>query len=683
MWREVLHQLTPVFWTSSLWIRWKQHTWGDEHQDPERDAAWRLARLLIRERYDSTARLSPQSLRRYLDGAPRTAVALRIELLLELARRDADPMRRSRAVEEAVALALQSGDVDLEAAARLCWARLQSERGDLAAALQTLAGLADRSDRLIGPRLVGWALAAAYLAWITGDLDAAEAYLRQAEGAGDAVSAAQRRRVPVHRVFCLADRGLWLEADRLLSTLSAEPARPARLAALELRLARAYTRLRRGLWPEVVDELEDLAFRRATHPGALRVAAVLGWALARRHTGGEIPERVLTRIGRALAALGRPELQLAFDVLTADRAVARTAERGRREEVGRLLRQIKARRLEPVAARLAGPVTRLLLFALDEDVEREHALGVLRYLVQTRPPGADLPRLDRAADRRRLARVWQRVPESRPLLSQFLPHAGTPGPEPGAWHGLRVRVLGGLRIEMGGRDVTPPGRLGGALRDAVRLLLLLLLVRNPMPFDEVHEYLWPDLAAEAALARLYRAGHALRKLLGLPSDAVKTSRAGAALHAADPWVDALAFLDLAAKPGTERAAGEDATRWRQAIELYRGPLLPGVNDIEPLNELRERLATAYVDTRLRLMDLARASGSWDEVVAHAQEILEADPYREEAYLALVRAHAARGDRLQAARVIREYLRVCREELAADPHPEVKQLAAGLDLGLPR
>lgn len=83
------------------------------------------------------------------------------------------------------------------------------------------------------------------------------------------------------------------------------------------------------------------------------------------------------------------------------------------------------------------------------------------------------------------------------------------------------------------------------------------------------------------------------------------------------------------------------------------------------------------------MELARTRGAWDEVAVHARKALEADPYREEAYPTLMRAHAARGDRLQVARVIREHLRVCRDELAAEPHPNVKQLAAGLDLGLPR
>lgn len=204
---------------------------------------------------------------------------------------------------------------------------------------------------------------------------------------------------------------------------------------------------------------------------------------------------------------------------------------------------------------------------MDEGVEPDHALGLLRYLAQARVPGAELPRLERAADRRQLSRIWRRLPESRPLLGQLLARSDLPASHPAGGCGLRVRVLGTLATEVAGRDVTPQQWPRRAAADAVRPLLLLL--RNPRPFDEAHEHLWPELDAEAALGRLYRAGHALRRLLSLPSDAVRTSRAGAALNGPDAWVDAWALQERIEQAGLQTGHGAGSA-WREAAELHRG-----------------------------------------------------------------------------------------------------------------
>jgi two-component SAPR family response regulator len=90
------------------------------------------------------------------------------------------------------------------------------------------------------------------------------------------------------------------------------------------------------------------------------------------------------------------------------------------------------------------------------------------------------------------------------------------------------------------------------------------------------------------------------------------------------------------------------------------PFLPGF-DGPWAGAARARL----VDVRLRALDLLSqiwlAKGAPDQAGRDAEAILRIDPYREEAYRTLIRAHLARGDRASAARAYA----LCAERLATD------------------
>ena len=98
---------------------------------------------------------------------------------------------------------------------------------------------------------------------------------------------------------------------------------------------------------------------------------------------------------------------------------------------------------------------------------------------------------------------------------------------------------------------------------------------------------------------------------------------------------------------------------REALALYGGELLPEDRYEEWAEERREQL-------RLRHLDLLRLDGRWETVI-------ELDPSDELAHLALMRRHAANGDRHAALRQFERMDRTLRRELGVAPGREALAL----------
>ncbi len=124
---------------------------------------------------------------------------------------------------------------------------------------------------------------------------------------------------------------------------------------------------------------------------------------------------------------------------------------------------------------------------------------------------------------------------------------------------------------------------------------------------------------------------------------------------ADTTVDVVRFEDLARRALVD----EDVAAARQALAMYGGELLPQDRYEAWAEERREQL-------RLRHLDLLRLDGQWETVV-------ELDASDELAHLALMRRHAANGDRHAALRQFERMDRTLRRELGVAPGREALAL----------
>ena len=212
-----------------------------------------------------------------------------------------------------------------------------------------------------------------------------------------------------------------------------------------------------------------------------------------------------------------------------------------------------------------------------------------------------------------------------------------------------ISLLGGFAVVVDGRAVAAHA---WTRRSAATLVKVLALrPGRQLPREQLVDLLWPDLLLEQAAPRLHKAAHYARAAVGVPSAVVLAGDVVSLLPDAEVAVDVERF---------DRAAG-DPSSVGEAIDLYRGDLLP--EDLyEPWADAeRERLRVSY-------LELLRSDGRWADLVA-------AEPLDEEAHLRLVQQHVERGSRSQALRQLEAMARTWRDELGAEPGPAARALHA--------
>ncbi|MET8140633.1 BTAD domain-containing putative transcriptional regulator [Sphaerisporangium sp. NPDC005288] len=230
---------------------------------------------------------------------------------------------------------------------------------------------------------------------------------------------------------------------------------------------------------------------------------------------------------------------------------------------------------------------------------------------------------------------------------------------------LRVDLLGGFRLLAGGEQVTVSG-------GTERLVSFTALCGQAVPRTLLAGTLWPDrperraqASLRSALARLEAAG---RLVLDIGSTEVRLSPA-AGVDIGEARALARRVLDPGGRP-----AGADLSA--AAVEALSVDLLPGwyddwvVREAEEWHQLRLHALEALAD------DFVEA-GRFADAVAAAGTAVRAEPLRESAHAALIRAHLAEGNQAEALRVFERYERLLSCELGLRPTPLVADLVAGL------
>ncbi len=218
------------------------------------------------------------------------------------------------------------------------------------------------------------------------------------------------------------------------------------------------------------------------------------------------------------------------------------------------------------------------------------------------------------------------------LLAECRPQAAPPTA------GLRLRLLGGFRLESGADDVTPqPGH-------PARLVKLLAL-RGATPVDEMIDLLWPEADQATGRSRLRNLLNRLRSRSG---DVV--SRDGDLLVLADGVeIDVHTFESLAAaafdaEPHLRAGAA------RLAAAAYGGTLLPADQFDDWSAAPRERLARRALRLHDLLADDAADRGDTDEAVRQLEAGAAIDPLDESRYVRAAELLLAGGGRLAARRM---------------------------------
>ena len=225
---------------------------------------------------------------------------------------------------------------------------------------------------------------------------------------------------------------------------------------------------------------------------------------------------------------------------------------------------------------------------------------------------------------------------------------------------VEIFLLGRFDVRVDGREVPPAA---WSRRQAAGLVKLLALApRRQLHREQVMDALWPDVPVDEATPRLHKAAHFARRVLGPESVALRNETV--MLFPDTPViVDTIRFQEMA----QDALDAGDVTAAAAAADVYGGPLLPEDRYESWAEAARDRLQLLH-------LQLLRQARRWSD-------LLEADPTDAEAHLALMRDHAARGDRRAALRQFERMERALHGELGVSPSEEAVALRDSLLDGL--
>ncbi|WP_277813930.1 AfsR/SARP family transcriptional regulator, partial [Acidisphaera rubrifaciens] len=226
---------------------------------------------------------------------------------------------------------------------------------------------------------------------------------------------------------------------------------------------------------------------------------------------------------------------------------------------------------------------------------------------------------------------------------------------------LKLRLIGQMEAwAANGLRVLPAGRKTRAL-----LAVIALSAPRPALRGRLAEMLWSRRPEEQARASLRQEIHRLHEAL-LPTgvEVLTINRDHLTLRSNVVWVDVDAVM---------RATTSDPT----SLSLLEGDLLEDLDGIDPafdswLAAERERLRDR---ARKLAEDLLREQTDPEATIPAAQRLLTIDRAHEGAWRALMRAHAARGERGMAIQAYERCRAVLSDLLDAAPSAETQRLLA--------
>ncbi|BFU44160.1 BTAD domain-containing putative transcriptional regulator [Krasilnikovia sp. MM14-A1004] len=250
---------------------------------------------------------------------------------------------------------------------------------------------------------------------------------------------------------------------------------------------------------------------------------------------------------------------------------------------------------------------------------------------------------------------------------------------------MDFRLLGRMEADQDGRRLEL-----GRRRERALLAVLLLEAGSVVPVERLVDLLWDEDPPAAARANLHTHVSRLRARL----DRDGTGEWGFRLISGDggyradvdrQTIDVHRFHSLVDEAGRMSAPAQRAATLRQALALWRGPLLADVAS----ERLRDRIGTALAEKRVATVELAieaeLADGRPGEVIAELTALTAEYPLRERFVGQLMRALHGAGRAAEALEWYAAIRQRLAEQLGVDPGPELQQLHLAIlrgDLGLP-
>jgi DNA-binding SARP family transcriptional activator len=258
----------------------------------------------------------------------------------------------------------------------------------------------------------------------------------------------------------------------------------------------------------------------------------------------------------------------------------------------------------------------------------------------------------------------QKLPKLRRLLRRKMATVPFAAPK------IRIRLLGEAEVAVGDHVVS---RSDWQTPMAPSLLHLLLAHPEGLTKEEIGAFLWPDYSPGRLKVNfqktIYRLRRALVQDVIVYDEETQQYRFNGDL---DYTYDVDLFRMYLLEARTAASAAGQATAYRHALDLYRGPYLADEEDLWIWPE-REALAEAYREAALELAELDLQDGAYTHVLTICRRLLSEDPCLEEAHRLAMRAHAGRGNIAGVVRQFNRCQQALQEEIRVFPSPRTVEL----------
>lgn len=222
-----------------------------------------------------------------------------------------------------------------------------------------------------------------------------------------------------------------------------------------------------------------------------------------------------------------------------------------------------------------------------------------------------------------------------------------------------INLLGGFSVHVAQRVVLMP-------RNAQRVLGFLAVTGVDQLRDTVAGHLWPAAVPERAMSNLRTA---LWRVRQADAQIVRAGRDSIGLIE-EVQIDYEVITSQARGIIAELPVDDQAITG--AARLLEADLLPGWDE-EWLLLDRERHRQLRIHALERLSELLTSRGQYGRAIDVACAAIRVEPLHESAHAALIAAHMAEGNRIEAIRHFRTYTRLLDEEAGLAPSPRLTAL----------
>lgn len=236
----------------------------------------------------------------------------------------------------------------------------------------------------------------------------------------------------------------------------------------------------------------------------------------------------------------------------------------------------------------------------------------------------------------------------------------------------RIQLCGRLKVDIGGRHVTP------ALRGRQGRVLVAYLVINrarAVSREELITAVWPHELPVNPHAALRTQLSRLRDALGTQALA---GRAAVELRLPrDTWVDLEAAEQALLEGGAAARAGNWRDAWAHAhisLNISGRPFLAGF-DAPWVDAVRRELSETHMLSRetIARAGIGLGGSELSRAARAARELIREAPFRESGYLLLMEALAAAGNTAEAMRTYEQVRTLLASELGTAPGVELQTL----------